>query len=163
MTTTAVTTRLSVAKAPWPTSVEDDSPTLIHQTFDSLTKAVDEALEHERDLSHAMSWDPTSTDIQEAAEACWQDCLQLSGDIMTAKVVSASDLPFQRMSMLLHFLIEASGPEEALQFQQLYFENQELFSVEDAVRRPLMQTAARQMDALVELSLAAEAQNFLPI
>jgi hypothetical protein len=163
MTTTPVITRPGATKAPWPTSVEDDSPTLIHQTFDTLTKAVDEALEHEGDLSHAMSWDPTSTDIQEAAEARWQDCLQLSGDIMTAQVVNASDLPLQRMSMLLHFLIEASGPEEALQFQQLYFENQELFSVEDAVRRPLMQTAARQMDALVELSLAAEAQNFLPI
>lgn len=78
-------------------------------------------------------------------------------------MVRASDLPLQRMSMLLHFLIESAGAEEALRFQQLYFENQELFNVEDAVRRPLMQTAARQMNALVELSLAAEAQNFLPI
>ncbi|UWQ55880.1 hypothetical protein K3721_14665 [Leisingera caerulea] len=124
---------------------------------------MDEALELERDLSHALSWDPASTDIQVAAEAKWQDCLSLSGEIFTAPPASASDQPLQRMSMLLHFLIEATGPEEARRFQQLYFENQELFSVEDAVRRPLMQAAARQMNALLELSLAAEAQNFLPI
>ncbi|UWQ60538.1 hypothetical protein K3722_15075 [Leisingera caerulea] len=124
---------------------------------------MDGALNLERDLSHSLSWDPACANFQEAAEARWQDCLQLSGDILTAQVVRASDLPLQRMSMLLHFLIESTGAEEALRFQQLYFENQELFNVEDAVRRPLMQTAARQMNALVELSLAAEAQNFLPI
>lgn len=163
MTTIPVITRPGALKALQPASVANDSPTFITQTFETLTKAVDEAIELERDLSHALSWDPASTDIQDAAEAKWQDCLSLSGEIFTAPPVSAWDQPLQRMSMLLHFLIEATGPEEARRFQQLYFENQELFSVEDAVRRPLMQTAARQMNALVELSLAAEAQNFLPI
>ena len=154
--------RMGTEKGLWPANEAEDGSTFIAQTFDTLTKAVDEALELERDLSNALSWDPASTGIQEAAEAKWQDCLKLSGDILTAQVVSAEDLPMQRMSMLLHFLIESTGSEEALRFQQLYFENQELFNVEDAVRRPLMQTAARQMNALVELSLAAEAQNFLP-
>ncbi|WP_247676740.1 MULTISPECIES: hypothetical protein [unclassified Leisingera] len=163
MADTCRITRECALKALQPASVADGSPTFITRTFDTLTKAVDKALGLERDLSHALSWDPACTNFQEAAEARWQDCLQLSGDILTAQVVRASDLPLQRMSMLLHFLIESTGPEEARRFQQLYFENQELFSVEDAVRRPLMQTAARQMNALVELSLAAEAQNFLPI
>ncbi|WP_027236476.1 hypothetical protein [Leisingera caerulea] len=162
MTTTPVITRPGAAKALWSASAADDSPTFITCTFDTLTKAVDEALELERDLSHALSWDPASTDIQEAVEAKWQDCLKLSGDILTAPVVSAEDLPMQRMSMLLHFLIESTGPEEALRFQQLFHENQELFTVEDGDCQALLQTAARQMNALVELSLAAEAQNFLP-
>lgn len=163
MADTCRITRECALKALWPASVADDSPTFITRTFDTLTKAVDEALELERDLSHALSWDPASTGIQEAAEAKWQDCLKLSGDILTAQVVSAEDLPMQRMSVLLHFLIESTGPEEALRFQQLFHENQELFTVEDGDCQALLQTAARQMNALVELSLAAEAQNFLPI
>ncbi|KIC31487.1 MULTISPECIES: hypothetical protein [Leisingera] len=149
-------------KDPWPASVADGSPTFINHTFGALTKAVDEALNLERDLSHSLAWDPACTNFQEAAEAKWQDCLKLSGDILTAQVVRASDLPLQRMSMLLHFLIESTGPEEALRFQQLFHENQELFTVEDGDCQALLQTGARQMNALIELSVAAEAQNFLP-
>lgn len=155
--------RMGTEKGLWPANEADDGPTFIALTFNTLTKAVDEALELERDLSHALSWDPASTGIQEAAEAKWQDCLQLSGDILTAQVVRASDLPMQRMSMLLHFLIESTGPEEARRFQQLFHENQELFTVEDGDCQALLQTGARQMNALIELSVAAEAQNFLPI
>ncbi|WP_374015524.1 hypothetical protein [Phaeobacter sp. A36a-5a] len=98
--------RMSTEKGLWPANEADDGSTFITRTFDTLTKAVDEALNLERDLSHSLAWDPASTGIQEAAEARWQDCLQLSGDILTAQVVSAEDLPMQRMSMLLHFLIE---------------------------------------------------------
>ena len=163
MANTCRITRECALKALQPASIADGSPTFINRTFGALTKAVDASLELERDLSHSLAWDPACTNFQEAAEAKWQDCLKLSGDILTAQVVRADDLPMQRMGMLLHFLIEASGPEEALQFQQLYFENQELFSVEDAVLRRLMQTAARQMNALIELCVAAEAQNVLPI
>jgi hypothetical protein len=163
MADTCRITRECALKALQPASVADGSPTFINHTFDTLTKAVDEALNLERDLSHALSWDPASTDIQDAAEAKWQDCLSLSGEIFTAPPASALDQPLQRMSMLLHFLIESTGPEEARRFQQLYFENQELFTAEDGDCQALLQTGARQVNALIELSVVAEAQNFLPI
>ncbi|WP_291732799.1 hypothetical protein [Leisingera sp. F5] len=162
MADTCRITRECALKALQPASVADGSPTFINRAFGALTKAVDASLELERDLSHSLAWDPACSNFQEAAEAKWQDCLKLSGDILTAQVVRASDLPLQRMSMLLHFLIEATGPEEALRFQQLFHENQELFTVEDGDCQALLQTGARQMNALIELSVAAEAQNFLP-
>ncbi|MBQ4827211.1 hypothetical protein J4729_22085 [Leisingera sp. HS039] len=70
--------RLGTEKGLWPANEADDGSTFITRTFDTLTKAVDETLELERDLSHALSWDPASTDIQDAAEAKWQDCLSLT-------------------------------------------------------------------------------------
>lgn len=163
MADTCRITRMSTEKGLWPANEADDGSTFITRTFYTLSKAVDEALNLERDLSHSLAWDPASTDIQDAAEAKWQDCLSLSGEIFTAPPASALDKPLQRMSMLLHFLIESTGPEEARRFQQLYFENQELFTAEDGDCQALLQTGARQVNALIELSLAAEAQNFLPI
>ena len=155
MTTTPVITRPGAAKALWPASAANDSPTFITRTFDTLTKAVDEALELERDLSHALSWDPASTDIQDAAEAKWQDCLSLSGEIFTAPSVSASDQPLQRMGMLLHFLIESTGLDEALHFQQLMYAHRDLFSTEDPGARQALNRAARQVDAIVEMAESA--------
>lgn len=161
MTTIPVITRPGALKALQPASVADGSPTFITRTFDTLTKAVDEALELERDLSHAVSWDPASTGIQEAAEAKWQDCLKLSGDILTAQVVSAEDLPMQRMSMLLHFLIESESPDEALRFQQLMHENRDLFTTDDAGVCEALNRAARQVDAVVEMAVTAP--DFAPV
>ncbi|UWQ51615.1 hypothetical protein K3720_00380 [Leisingera caerulea] len=122
---------------------------------------MDEALELERDLSHALSWDPASTDIQEVVEAKWQDCLKLSGDILTAQMVSAEDLPMQRMSMLLHFLIESTGPEEALRFQQLMHEHRDLFTTDDPGVREALNRAARQVDAVAEMAVTAP--EFAPV
>ena len=161
MADTCRITRECALKALWPASVADDSPTFITRTFDTLTKAVDEALELERDLSHALSWDPASTGIQEAAEARWQDCLQLSGDILTAQVVRASDLPLQRMSMLLHFLIESTGADEALRFQQLMHEHRDLFTTDDPGVREALNRAARQVDTVVEMAVTAP--EFAPV
>ena len=161
MTTIPVITRPGALKALQPASVADGSPTFITRTFDTLTKAVDEALELERDLSHALSWDPASTGIQEAAEAKWQDCLKLSGDILTAQVVSAEDLPMQRMSMLLHFLIESESPDEALRFQQLMHEHRDLFTTDNPGVREALNRAARQVDAVVEMAVTAP--DFAPV
>ena len=147
--------RMDTEKGLWPANEADDGSTFITRTFDTLTKAVDEALELERDLSHALSWDPASTDIQEAAEARWQDCLQLSGDILTAQVVSAEDLPMQRMSMLLHFLIESESLDEALRFQQLMHEHRDLFTTADPGAIQALNRAARQVDAIVEMAVTA--------
>ena len=161
MADTCRITRECALKALQPASVADGSPTFITRTFDTLTKAVDEALELERDLSHALSWDPASTGIQEAAEAKWQDCLKLSGDVLTAQMVSAEDLPMQRMSMLLHFLIESESLDEALRFQQLMHEHRDLFTTDDPGVREALNRAARQVDAVVEMAVTAP--EFAPV
>ena len=161
MTTIPVITRPGAAKPLWPASAANDSPTFITRTFGALTKAVDEALELERDLSHALSWDPASTGIQEAAEAKWQDCLSLSGEIFTAPPVSASDKPLQRMGMLLHFLIESESLDEALRFQQLMHEHRDLFTTDDPGVREALNRAARQVDAVVEMAVTAP--EFAPV
>ncbi|MEK0165535.1 hypothetical protein VWX35_18725 [Phaeobacter sp. A36a-5a] len=153
--------RMSTEKGLWPANEADDGSTFITRTFDTLTKAVDEALNLERDLSHSLAWDPASTGIQEAAEARWQDCLQLSGDILTAQVVSAEDLPMQRMSMLLHFLIESESLDEALRFQQLMHEHRDLFTTDDAGVCEALNRAARQVDAVVEMAVTAP--DFAPV
>ncbi|MCB4458543.1 hypothetical protein [Leisingera sp. McT4-56] len=153
--------RMGTEKGLWPANEADDGSTFITRTFDTLTKAVDEALELERDLSHALSWDPASTDIQEAVEAKWQDCLKLSGDILTAPVVSAEDLPMQRMSMLLHFLIESESLDEALRFQQLMHEHRDLFTTDDPGVREALNRAARQVDAVAEMAVTAP--EFAPV
>ena len=161
MADTCRITRECALKDPWPASVADDSPTFITQTFDTLTKAVDEALNLERNLSHSLSWDPTCTNFHEAAEARWQDCLKLSGDILTAQMVSAEDLPMQRMSMLLHFLIESESLDEALRFQQLMHEHRDLFTTDDPGVREALNRAARQVDAVVEMAVTAP--EFVPV
>ncbi|WP_261397365.1 hypothetical protein [Leisingera aquaemixtae] len=153
--------RMSTEKGLWPANEADDGSTFITRTFDTLTKAVDEALNLERDLSHSLAWDPASTGIQEAAEAKWQDCLKLSGDILTAQMVSAEDLPMQRMSMLLHFLIESESLDEALRFQQLMHEHRDLFTTDDPGVREALNRAARQVDAVVEMAVTAP--EFAPV
>ena len=153
--------RMSTEKGLWPANEADDGSTFITRTFDTLTKAVDEALNLERDLSHSLAWDPACTNFQEAAEAKWQDCLKLSGDILTAQVVRASDLPLQRMSMLLHFLIESESLDEALRFQQLMHEHRDLFTTDDPGVREALNRAARQVDTVVEMAVTAP--EFAPV
>jgi hypothetical protein len=115
----------------------------------------------ERDLSHAMSWDPASSGFAEAAENQWQECLRLASDVFAAPAATADDQPLQRMSMLLHFLIESTGLDEALHFQHLMYEHRDLFSTEDPGARQALNRAARQVEAI--LGMATAAQDFAPL
>lgn len=84
MTTARVTTRVSAAKDLHPVltaPVVNQRPTPISRTFAELNDAVDSAIGLERDLSHAMSWDPATSGFFEAAENQWQDCLRLASDV----------------------------------------------------------------------------------
>ncbi|MFW8636113.1 hypothetical protein [Cribrihabitans pelagius] len=163
MTTARVTTRVSAAKDLHPAlnaPVADKGPTPISRTFTMLIEAMDEAIELERDLSHSMSWDPASSGFAEAAENQWQDCLQLASDVFSAPTSSAEDQPLQRMSMLLHFLIESGSPDEALRLQHLMYEHRDLFSTADPGARKALNRAARHVDAIVQMATAA--QDFAP-
>ncbi|UWQ64595.1 hypothetical protein K3723_14135 [Leisingera caerulea] len=122
---------------------------------------MDEAIELERDLSHNMSWDPASSGFAEAAENQWQDCLQLASDVFSAPTTSAEDQPLQRMGMLMHFLIEATTPDEALHFQHLMYEHRDLFTTDDPGVREALNRAARQVDAVVEMAVTAP--EFAPV
>ncbi|NVK14997.1 MAG: hypothetical protein HWE35_12585 [Rhodobacteraceae bacterium] len=119
------------------------------------------AVELERDLSHVMSWDPASSGFAEAAENQWQDCLRLAFDVFAASAATADDQPLQRMAMLLHFLIESTGLDEALHFQQLMYAHRDLFSTEDPGVREALNRAARQVDAIVEMAVTA--LDFAPV
>ncbi|UWQ47688.1 hypothetical protein K3719_14530 [Leisingera aquaemixtae] len=123
---------------------------------------MESAVGMERDLSHAMSWDPAMSGFAEEAESCWQECLRLAGDVLAAAPASASDQPLQRMSMLLHFLIESTSADEALRFQHLLESNHELFTAEDSVRQAALRTAARQVNTLADLALSAAAKDCHP-
>lgn len=164
MTTALVTTRVSAAKDLRPAltaTIADQRPTSIFRTFTMLIEAMDEAIELERDLSHSMSWDPASSGFAEAAENRWQDCLQLASDVFSAPTSSAEDQPLQRMAMLMHFLIEATSPDEALHFQQLMYAHRDLFSTTDPGVRQALNHAARQVDAIVEMAVTAP--EFAPV
>lgn len=158
MTTAPVITRSCAAKDLHPAlnaPVADQAPTPIFWTFAALIDAVESAVEMERDLSHAMSWDPAMLGFAEEAESCWQDCLRLAGDILAAAPASASDQPLQRMAMLMHFLIEATSPDEALHFQQLMHAHRDLFTTADPGVIQALNRAARQVDAIVEMAVTA--------
>ncbi|UWQ43423.1 hypothetical protein K3718_14420 [Leisingera aquaemixtae] len=122
---------------------------------------MDAAIEMDRDLSHAMSWDPASSGFAEAAENQWHDCLRLASDAFSAPPASSYDLPLQRMAMLMHFLIEATTPDEALHFQQLMHEHRDLFTTDDPGVREALNRAARQVDAVVEMAVTAP--DFAPV
>lgn len=159
MTTASVITRVSAAKDLHPalnTPVADRGSTPIFRTFTVLIKAMDAAIEMDRELSHTLSWDPASSGFAEAAENQWQDCLRLAFDGFSTPDALASDQPLQRMSMLLHFLIESGSPCEALRFQQLMHEHRDLFTTDDPDIRQALNRAARQVDAIVELATAAQ-------
>ncbi|MFW8637401.1 hypothetical protein [Cribrihabitans pelagius] len=156
-------TRVRAAKdlhPPLTAAVADKTPTPIFRAFTMLTDAVESAVEMERDLSHAMSWDPASSGFAEAAENQWHDCLRLASDVFSAPPASSYHLPVQRMAMLLHFLIEATSPDEAQHLQHLMYEHRDLFSTEDPGARQALNRAARHVDAIVEM--AATAPDFTP-
>lgn len=164
MTTAPVITRSSAAKdlhPALPGLISDEAPTPIFRTFAALVDAVESAVEMERDLSHAMSWDPASSGFAEAAENQWQDCLRLASDVFSAPPTSSCDLPLQRMGMLMHFLIESTGLDEALHFQHLMYEHRDLFSTADPCARQALNRAARQVDAIVEMAVTAP--DFAPL
>ncbi|WP_323784030.1 hypothetical protein [Leisingera sp.] len=164
MTIAPVITRSSAAKdlrPALPCPISDEGTTPISRTFTELIDAVESAIELERDLSHSMSWDPATSGFAEAAENQWQDCLRLASDVFSAPPSSSCDLPLQRMSMLLHFLIEATSPDEAQHLQHLMYEHRELFSTEDPGARQALNRAARHVYAIVEM--AAAAQDFAPV
>lgn len=166
MTIAPVITRESAAKDLWP-ALPATAPTVaratsISRAFTLLTHVVDDAIEMERDLENALSWDPTTSSFAQAAETFWQDCLQQTCDIFTTPLSSAADRPLQRMAMLLHFLIESESPDEALRLQELLQENRELFTSEDPMRHASLRAAERQVNTLVDLALAAEAFCSLP-
>ena len=48
--------RMGTEKGLWPANEADDGSTFITRTFYTLSKAVDEALNLERDLSHSLSF-----------------------------------------------------------------------------------------------------------
>ncbi|EDZ45506.1 hypothetical protein RBY4I_715 [Rhodobacterales bacterium Y4I] len=163
MTTAPVITRSSVTKdlhPALPGLISDEAPTPIFRTFAALVDAVESAVEMERDLSHAMSWDPASSGFAEAAENQWHDCLRLASDAFSAPPASSYDLPVQRMAMPLHFLIEATSPDEAQHLQHLMYEYRDLFSTEDPGARQALNRAARHVDAIVEM--ASTAPDFTP-
>ncbi|UWQ41615.1 hypothetical protein K3718_00575 [Leisingera aquaemixtae] len=163
MTIAPVITRSSAAKdlrSALPCPISDEAPTPIFRTFAALVDAVEAAVELERDLSHSMIWDPATSGFFEAAENQWQDCLRLASDIFSAPTASAEDQPLQRMAMLLHFLIEATSPDEAQHLQHLMYEYRDLFSTEDPGARQALNRAARHVDAIVEM--ASTAPNFTP-
>lgn len=164
MTIAPVITRSSAAKdlrpaSPCPISEEGTTP--ISRTFAELNDAVASAIELERDLSQSMSWDPATSGFFEAAENQWQDCLRLASDVLSAPPTSSCDLPLQRMSMLLHFLIESESPNEALHFQQLMYEHRDLFNTADPGARQALNRAARQVHTIVEMATAD--QDFAPV
>lgn len=164
MTTAPVITRESAAKDLCPALPASDAamaPTLISRNFHALMHTVDDAIEMERDLENALSWDPTTSGFAQAAETFWQDCLQLTCDIFTAPLSTAADRPLQRMAMLLHFLIESESQDEALRLQELLQENRELFTSDDPARHASLRTAERQVNTLVDLALAAEGPGLL--
>lgn len=157
-------TRMSAAKDLHPAltaAVAGKGPTPIFRTFTVLIEAVDAAIEMDRDLSHSMSWDPSSSGFAEAAENQWQDCLRLASDIFSAPASSASDQPLQRMAMLMHFLIEATSQDEALHFQQLMHAHRDLFTTADPGVFQALNRAARQVHTVVEM--ATVAQDFAPV
>lgn len=157
-------TRMSAAKDLHPAltaAVAGKGPTPIFRTFTVLIEAVDAAIEMDRDLSHSLSWDPASSGFAEAAENQWQDCLQLAADVFSAPTSSAEDQPLQRMAILMHFLIEATSPDEALHFQHLMYEHRDLFSTADPGARQALNHAARHVDAIVQMATAA--QDFAPL
>jgi hypothetical protein len=141
--------------------ISDEGPSPISRTFTGLIEAMDEAIELERDLSHSMSWDPASSGFAEAAENQWQDCLRLASDVFSAPTSSAEDQPLLRMAMLMHFLIEATTPDEALHFQQLMYAHRDLFTTDDPGDREALNRAARQVDAIV--GMATTVQDFAPV
>lgn len=157
------TTRVSAAKDLHPAltaPIADQRDTPIFRTFAELINAVDAAIEMERDLSHSMSWDLASSGFVEAAENQWQDCLRLASDIFSAPTTSSNDQPLQRMAMLMHFLIEAQNPDEALHFQRLMYEHRDLFTTSVPGVRQALNRAAWHVDAIVEM--AATAPDFAP-
>jgi hypothetical protein len=107
-----------------------------------------------------MSWDLASSGFVEAAENQWQDCLRLASDIFSAPTTSSNDQPLQRMAMLMHFLIEAQNPDEALHFQRLMYEHRDLFTTSVPGVRQALNRAAWHVDAIVEM--AATAPDFAP-
>ncbi|WP_323783761.1 hypothetical protein [Leisingera sp.] len=141
--------------------VAGKGPTPIFRTFTVLIEAVNAAIEMDRDLSHSLSWDPASSGFAEAAENQWQDCLRLASDVFSAPTSSAEDQPLQRMAMLMHFLIEATTPGEALHFQQLMYAHRDLFTTDDPGVREALNRAARQVDAVVEMAVTAP--EFAPV
>ncbi|WP_084204461.1 hypothetical protein [Leisingera daeponensis] len=164
MTIAPVITRSSAAKdlrPALPCPISDEGTTPISRTFAELNEAVGSAIEMERDLSHSMSWDPATSGFAEAAENQWQDCLRLASDVFSAPPTSSCDLPLQRMGMLMHFLIEATSPDEALHFQHLMYEHRDLFSTADPCARQALNRAARQVDAIVEMAVTAP--DFAPV
>jgi hypothetical protein len=164
MTIAPVITRSSAAKDLRPASlcrISEECTTPISRTFTVLIETVDAAIEMDRDLSHSMSWDPSSSGFAEAAENQWQDCLRLASEVFSAPISSAEDQPLQRMAMLMHFLIEATSPDEALYFQQLMYAHRDLFSTTDPGVRQALNHAARQVDAIVEMAVTAP--EFAPV
>lgn len=157
-------TRMSAAKDLHPAlaaAAAGKGPTPIFRTFTVLIEAVDAAIEMDRDLSHAMSWDPASSGFAEEAENQWQDCLHLASDAFSAPPASSYDLPLQRMAMLMHFLIEATSQDEALHFQQLMHAHRDLFTTADPGVIQALNRAARQVDAIVEMAVTA--LDFAPV
>lgn len=164
MTTASAITRVRAVKDLHPAmtaAVAGKRSTPILRAFTVLIEAVDAAIEMDRDLSHSMSWDPASSGFAEAAENQWQDCLQLASGVFSAPNSSTEDQPLQRMAMLMHFLIEATSPDEALRFQQLMHAHRDLFTTDNPGDREALNRAARQVDAIVEMATAA--QDFAPL
>lgn len=164
MTTASAITRVRAVKDLHPAltaAVAGKRPTPILRAFTVLIEAVDAAIEMDRDLSHSMSWDPASSGFAEAAENQWHDCLRLASDAYSAPTTSAEDQPLQRMSMLMHFLIEATSPDEALHFQQLMHAHRDLFTTADPGVIQALNRAARQVDAIVEMAVTA--LDFAPV
>lgn len=125
-------------------------------TFRDLLDTVEDALRLDLDLSHSLSWDPATSGFAEAAEARWQDGLALARDVVGASPTNEGDLALQRMSLLLHFLIETDNFADAERFQQVMYQNVPLFAATDPdICRALTQ-ATRLVDAIVEAATHAD-------
>ena len=137
-------------------SASDKSPL---DTF-QLLETIDDALRLDLDLTHSMSWDPACSGFAEAAEDRWHDCLALAREVLDTVPTTTDDRALQRMSLLLHFLIETQSMEDAERFQTLMYQNLPLFEAEAPETQQALAQAGRLVDAIVE---AASATDIAPL
>lgn len=150
MTTKLITTRFSATK-----DLRAGTLPLL-DTFRVLLDTVEAALRLDLDLSHSLAWDLASTGFAEEAEACWQDGLALARDVVGATPTTVGDLALQRMSLLLHFLIETDNFADAERFQQVMYQNFTLFIAADLAVANALARAGRLVDAIVEAAAPNE-------
>jgi len=156
MTTASVTTRFCATKDPRAPAITSTSCGSPLDTFNALLETIEDALHLDRDQAHSMSWDPATSGFAEAAEYRWQDCLGLARDVLDAVTTTIDERAMQRMSLLLHFLIETQSPEEAERFQTLMYQNLVLFEGEGSGAHQALVQAGRLVDAIVEAASATD-------